>query len=383
LFAASLRYDSMRQKKYALSRLFLDQISVDIHGNSPEIYFNVQTIEKISITSRGSGMEQDSPWKDVVEDLFEEFLATFFPDIHKDIDFSKGYQFLDKELQKIIKSSKTGRRYADKLVKVYLRDGTEKWLLIHIEIQGYEEKEFPERMFTYNYRIFDKFRKEVISLALLTDENPNFRPNEYGYAGWGFQMLCRYPVVKLIDYRDRLPELETSTNPFAIVVRAYLKTLETVGNVKERYSWKKRFLLEVYRRGMKREKLLAVLKFIDWIMELPDKLETKLVEEVKQIEEKTKMPHMLSAERLGMKKGRAEGLAEGLANGLANGLADGLATIIEIKFGKAGRRLSKRAYQVKSSEALRKLMAKLKRVQSLPEAEKLFDAVEAQTREIV
>jgi len=322
-------------------------------------------------------MEQDSPWKDAVEDFFEEFLLICFPDIHKDIDFSKGYEFRDKELQKITKRSKTGKRYADKLVKVYLHNGAERWLLIHIEIQGYEEKEFPERMFTYNYRIFDKYRKAVISLALLTDENPNFRPNEYGYAGWGFQMLCKYPVVKLIDYRDRLAELEASTNPFAIVVRAYLKTLETAGNVKERYSWKKRFLLEVYRRGMKREKLEAVLKFIDWIMELPDKQETKLVEEVKKIEEKTKMPHMLSAERLGMKKG----LAEGFANGQANGLADGLAAIIEIKFGKAGRRLSKRAYQMKNSEALQKLMAKMKRVQSLSEAEKLFNAVEAQIRE--
>jgi len=54
-------------------------------------------------------MEHDSPWKAVVEDLFEEFLLFFFPDIHQDIDFSRGYQFLDKELQKIIKSSKTGR----------------------------------------------------------------------------------------------------------------------------------------------------------------------------------------------------------------------------------------------------------------------------------
>jgi hypothetical protein len=318
----------------------------------------------------------------VVEDLFEEFLLFFFPDIHKDIDFSKGYQFLDKELQKIIKSSKTGRLYADKLVKVYVRDGTTKWLLIHIEIQGYDEKDFPKRMFEYNYRIFDKFQKEVISLALLTDDNPNFRPNEYGYSRWGFVVLCRYPVVKLLDYRERLAELEASANPFAIITRAYLKTLEIAGNVKERYSWKKRFLLEVYRRGMKRETLLAVLKFIDWIIELPDRLETKLVEEVKTIEEKTKMPHMLSAERLGMKKGRAEGLAEGLVNGLANGLADGLATIIEIKFGKAGRRLSKRAYQVKSAEALRKLMTKLKRARSLSEAEKLFDEVESQYREV-
>ncbi len=82
-------------------------------------------------------------------------MYSFFPNIHKDIDFSKGYEFLEKELQKIIKTSKTGRRYADKLVKVFLKNGSERWLLIHIEIQGYKEKKFPERMYTYNYRIFE------------------------------------------------------------------------------------------------------------------------------------------------------------------------------------------------------------------------------------
>jgi len=60
------------------------------------------------------------------------------------------------------------------------------------------------------------------------------------------------------------------------------------------------------------------------------------------------------------------------------GLADGLAKIIEIKFGKAGQRLGKRAYQMKSSETLRKLMERLMRAQSLSEAEKLFDKAESQ-----
>ncbi|RIK77611.1 hypothetical protein DCC62_09285 [candidate division KSB1 bacterium] len=103
-------------------------------------------------------MEQDSPWKEALEDLFEDFLAFFFPQIHRDIDFTKGYEFLDSELQQIITGSATGKRIVDKLVKVYLVDGSEKWLLIHIEIQGYEQTEFPERMFVYNYRIFDKFQ---------------------------------------------------------------------------------------------------------------------------------------------------------------------------------------------------------------------------------
>ena len=73
-------------------------------------------------------MEQDSPWKVIVEELFEDFLAFFFPDIHKDIDFSKGYKFRDKELEKILKTSKTGKRFGDKLVEVFLKDGSEQWL---------------------------------------------------------------------------------------------------------------------------------------------------------------------------------------------------------------------------------------------------------------
>ncbi|MGH7450460.1 MAG: hypothetical protein ACRENG_03885 [bacterium] len=47
-------------------------------------------------------MDYDSPWKEVVEDLFEAFLSFFFLHIHKEIDFSKGYQFLKDELKKII-----------------------------------------------------------------------------------------------------------------------------------------------------------------------------------------------------------------------------------------------------------------------------------------
>jgi len=40
-------------------------------------------------------MEHDNPWKVAVQNMFENFLAFFFPDIHQDIDFSKGFQFLE------------------------------------------------------------------------------------------------------------------------------------------------------------------------------------------------------------------------------------------------------------------------------------------------
>ncbi len=41
-------------------------------------------------------MDHDSAWKEVLENLFEDFLAFFFPDLHRDIDFSQPIEFLEK-----------------------------------------------------------------------------------------------------------------------------------------------------------------------------------------------------------------------------------------------------------------------------------------------
>jgi len=53
--------------------------------------------------------DYDSPWKEIIEQFFPEFIAFFFPHIYNDIDWSRGYEFLDKELQKIVRDSQTGR----------------------------------------------------------------------------------------------------------------------------------------------------------------------------------------------------------------------------------------------------------------------------------
>ncbi|MCL0086614.1 hypothetical protein M1N65_00885 [Thermodesulfovibrionales bacterium] len=95
--------------------------------------------------------DYDSPWKDILETYFRQFLAFFFPIIEKDLDWEKGYEFLDKEFQSIAKEVEIGRRYLDKLIRVWRKDDLETWLLIHIEVQGASEIAFPERMYVYNY----------------------------------------------------------------------------------------------------------------------------------------------------------------------------------------------------------------------------------------
>ncbi len=105
---------------------------------------------------KSPGADYDSPWKEALDRYLEACLAFFFAAAHAEIDWARGYEALDKELQPIVRHAKHGRRYVDKLVKVWLKSGEEKWLLIHIEVQARKEGEFSRRMYVYNHRIFDR-----------------------------------------------------------------------------------------------------------------------------------------------------------------------------------------------------------------------------------
>jgi hypothetical protein len=99
----------------------------------------------------------DTPWKQILRDYFPQAIQFFFPELAATIDWSKGYQLLDKEFAQIAPKAAQGNRYVDKLVKVWRIDGESEWLLIHIEVQGRKEPGFPFRMLTYCTRILDRY----------------------------------------------------------------------------------------------------------------------------------------------------------------------------------------------------------------------------------
>ena len=192
----------------------------------------------------------DSPWKDVLERYFEDFILFFFPQTHRRIDWTRKVEFLDKELLSVVGDAEIGTRFADKLVKVYLLNGEENWILVHVEIQSQEEAEFALRMYTYNYRIYDRYKKFVVSLAILGDENPNWRPSQYNRQLFGCGISFRFPVIKLLDYEQRLSELEQSHNPFATVVIAHLQAKATASDSHRTQAAKTGFGKKVIRTGV-------------------------------------------------------------------------------------------------------------------------------------
>lgn len=182
--------------------------------------------------------DYDSPWKEILENFFPEFMAFFFPQAFAEIDWSRPHEFLDRELQQLVREAGTGRRTVDKLVRVWRKNGGETWVLIHIEVQSQPDDEFGERMYIYNYRIYDRYQQKVMSVAILGDTDATWRPQHYRYELWGCEVQLRFPIIKLLDYEAKWGELEASQNPFAVVVAAHLRAVATRRQVMSRLRWK-------------------------------------------------------------------------------------------------------------------------------------------------
>lgn len=76
---------------------------------------------------------QDRLWKGIIEDLFADFLHYFRPHLaQNEVDFSKGFEFMDKDLDILLPESERSLRHADKLVKFYTKTGGYKFVLLHI-----------------------------------------------------------------------------------------------------------------------------------------------------------------------------------------------------------------------------------------------------------
>ena len=260
--------------------------------------------------------DYDSPWKEAIDAFFQPFMALFFPSVHALIDWSRPYEFLDTELQRITGDSTIGRRYADRLVKVHSREGLEVWLLLHIEIQGQADAQFPERMFQYWYRIYDRFGAvETISLALLTNDRSDGEIGEYRREREGCGVCFRFRVQALPDWDEADLVRRAADNPFAVVALAQLAAHRRTSDP-ERKARKGEIIALLYRYQYDRDDAIKLLRFVDWLIRLPRALERILRQELAELEEQTKMSYVTSWERFareeGIEKGRQEGEAKAL-----------------------------------------------------------------------
>ncbi|MCP6758368.1 MAG: hypothetical protein NHB32_06205 [Fischerella sp. CENA71] len=211
-------------------------------------------------------------------------------------------------------------------------------------------------MYTYNYRIYDRYKRSVASLAVLGDEHANWRPSQFGYELFGCRINFQFPVIKLLDYNQRQSELEASRNPFATVVMAHLAAVQTRDDRLQRKQQKLVLVRRLYSQGFEREDVLNLLAFIDWMLTLPLDLETEFKREVEQLEAEREMQYVTSFERIA----RREELLKSIP------------VCLRLKFGSSGQELLPEIEQIEDFRVLEAILSAIETANTVEELRSIY-----------
>lgn len=256
----------------------------------------------------------DDAWKHVLNIYFKQFLELCWKEAHQNIDWDKGYEFLEQELPKIAIPKKKGKRIIDKLAKVWHKSGSENYILLNFEVQGDKEDDFEERMYICNYRIFERYQRPVASFVILIDSNKNWRPKEYKHELFGFSHQMKFPIFKLLDFVEPKQTTTGTRNPFIIIFAAQHKALSSK-NQEQRLANKLSIIKSLYKNGYSREEIINIGYFLTGIFALSKEKKLIYNQTVQALEEEINVSYLNTFEEMGIEKGFAMGLEKGLQKG--------------------------------------------------------------------
>jgi hypothetical protein len=302
--------------------------------------------------------DYDGAWKEALEWFFELLLAFFFPKLYAEIDWSLGNESLATELRKILPEAVAGKRVSDALVKAYATgegEGRDP-RYVHVEVQCQAEDGFPNRLDQCNALCALRLGQPVVTVAILGDDSPTWRPGPFLFECGGFRKQVEFPTAKLLDYRGREAELEAHPNPVAVLVLAHLLALETRREDAARQDGKLRLLKNVLNRMMEAEEKHQLTRLVDWLLELPADRQQKVWQEFRAAAREEQMPFMTYLEQVGYDRGLDEGERKGKIEGERKGLLEGLRLALKLKFGAAGLALLPALEAQKELDVLQKVL---------------------------
>jgi hypothetical protein len=206
---------------------------------------------------------------------------------------------LETELRPLLPTTQSGLKRVDKLVKVWrqqtpngqqLEAGTEEEDFYHFEVQYQKEEDFEKRISDYNDVARVHLRNPVVSVAILGDEDRDWRPEVYHWAKDGCELTFRFLTIKLLDWRGQEEVLFRHDNPFALFVLAHLLILPTENDIEARAEHKLRLWCRACGYTMEEQDLSCLLRVIDWMLLLPPERNRPLLLEFQKWREENPMP---------------------------------------------------------------------------------------------
>ena len=168
--------------------------------------------------------------------------------------------------------------------------------------------------------------------------------------------------------KNKCAPLEADENPMALVVLA-AQERERLRQQVDRFDAKWYLVRKLYDRGYSREEIIALFKFIDWVIRLSATEEIRLWDELQTLEEVNRMPYVTSVERIGMERGLQQGLQQGAQQGAQQTLLE----ILDERFGELPDTVSAAIHQIQDLAQLRLLHRQAIRSESLEEFQRALN----------
>jgi DNA segregation ATPase FtsK/SpoIIIE-like protein len=225
-------------------------------------------------------IQYDGTWKLVIEEFYLDFMEFFLPDLFAVLDTSVAPEFLNQELLTIQKELNVPKQITDRLIKVQLLDGTQKWVLVHIEIQTKFEIQFSTRMYLYQSFIYAKHRLPITALAIFTTAQTPKYFNVYKVESFGTKSYYHYNAYRIAKQVEA--DLIASPNIFSLFVLAHLYVIKTTPKkYEERFAFKEKLYALAEKKGISEKKIGRMLIFVDEIIALPLKFQIAYMKKIK------------------------------------------------------------------------------------------------------
>jgi predicted transposase/invertase (TIGR01784 family) len=196
---------------------------------------------------------------------------------------------------------------------VFTKQGREQWILVHIEVQGYQDAQFAQRMFTYFYRILDRYEQQVMALAILTDNNAQYHPQQYLYQYEHTKCSYEFPSFKVLQKTER--SLQVPHNPFSVVMLAAKKALYKKNLTDaQQLIWKKSLVEALKDAHYSDDKIRRILHFIRYYVKFNE--EESLQTLNKNIQTTFKHRKNMGIEEAILQAVREEAVEEGIHKGV-------------------------------------------------------------------
>jgi hypothetical protein len=142
-------------------------------------------------------------------------------------------------------------------------------------------------------------------------------------------------------------DLKASDNPFALVVLAAKRNLQSREDEDKRFSFKRELVRLMLEKGYSREEILHVFRFLDGVLALTNLEQENIIYDEFMSKEVDKVPYITNFERLAIQKGEQSGMLREARELLMDAL--------EVKFGEVSEDISAKVEKIQKREVLRQL----------------------------